>query len=162
MKTSAGGIGSFAPQDEIEGEQYLEVGHGNSEESVPLGGLSDVMATTEALHSAILEAGDRLTEIEAAVTQLRGQHNQVEMTMPQYAHAINTLDARLTAVAQQVARNFRLAALDAATKSGGPGLQTDAVITRAEVFLRWLDPPAPAAPPRSALDEAADTDGVRH
>ena len=39
-----------------------------------------------------------------SVAQLQGQNAQVELALPQHVHAINTFDARLTAMAQQISR----------------------------------------------------------
>ncbi len=117
-------------------------------------------AADKAVSEWLTDAGDRLAAIETSLAQLQGQHTQVEMALPQYGHALQTLDARLTAIAQQVARNFRLAALDAATRTAGPGLQTADIIARAETFLRWIDPPpADVQQPAPSLDDA---EAVRH
>ena len=77
-----------------------------------------------------------------AIAQLQGQMSQYEVrfehALPQHVQAIQTLDARITAIGQQVSRNLRLAALDAAVKSkGSADLQRD-VLTRAREFFEFL------------------------
>ena len=104
------------------------------------GFMDEVRGTLEALRVSTAGNGYRIDAMERAVAQIQGQISQMELTFPQYAQAINTLDARVTAMAQQIARNFRLAALDAAVKAKGPGDPARNVLPMAKEFLEFLEP----------------------
>ncbi len=107
--------------------------------------------TMDGLRTATEGAGERFAALEAAVAQLQGQIGQLERMLPEFQQWAQTIEARMQAMAQQIARNLRLAALDAAVRSRGPGDPRGSVIPMAEELLKWLDPgPAPAAPREEA------------
>ncbi len=88
----------------------------------------------------------------AALAQLQGQVAQLERLTPQLTQWSQTVEARLQAMAQQISKNFRLAALDAAVKARGPGDPRNLLLPMAEDLLRWLE--AGSAPPATAEEPA--------
>ena len=97
------------------------------------------------LGGAVQQAINAVHEIRTALGQAQGQIQQLETYVPQIQHSFAMADARMTAIAQQVARNVRSVALDLAIKAASdaqrssPKLLVDAATT----FMEFLDPPAP-------------------
>ncbi len=168
LNNSQGGIGAIGAMAEDDRGTGIDLTPGSPlEERPPMPERPPTRDWEEELtaHAGFLEGvGLRLEAIEGAILQAQGQQNQFEALLPQYTHAINALNARVTAIGQQVARNMRLAALDAAVKSGGPGLTAPDIIRRAEMFLAWAEPPVAPGGSNSAnhLDEERPPDTVSH
>ncbi len=123
--------------------------------------LDDVVAQAKALLHELAAAGtgtaDRLDAIERALVQMQGQVAQIEAALPQYSQAIHTLDARITAIGQQVARNVRLAVLEAAVKAKGTMDPAKNVMPIAREFLEFMEPTKPAVAPQ---DDAGPEPGT--
>ena len=116
--------------------------------------LADVAAATATLPQ-------RLDTMERAVAQLQGQNAQVELALPQHVHAINTFDARLTAMAQQISRNIRLAVLDAAVKARGVGDPSSTVMKLANEFLAFVEGGS-GGPAAEEKDEPRPSNSATH
>ena len=113
------------------------------------------------LREGIETAVERIGEQAEAIAQLRGQVARQESVLPQFQAAFQQLDARMTALAQQVMRNNRYAALDLATKSRQPGEQRASVVQNAKDYLAFIDPPAPQ--PVAAVDgDALNGEAATH
>ena len=137
-----GGITSSAQDDTVYRPGPIEA---EDERSKPvlIGGLPGEIAEVRA---ELTQLAGHVTEIAGAVAQLQGQARQLDQILPQWQHVINTLDGRVTAIGQQVARNVRLACLDAAVKARGPGDPSSVVMKLAKDFLEFVEPPAPPEP----------------
>ena len=123
--------------------------------------MAEVRGTLDALRSATVGTGDRIETLERAVAQLQGQMGQIELALPQHVHAIQTFDARLNAMAQQIARNVRLAVLDAAVKARGVGDPSSIVMKLAREFLEFAEGPSGGATP-ATIDTAREPGTLAH
>ena len=112
------------------------------------------------MREGIEAAAAKISEQETTIAQLHGQIARMEAVLPQYQAAFQQLDAKMTALAQQVMRNTRYAVLDLATKSRQPGEPAGNVVKNAETYRLFMEPPAPpqpAAAPDGVSDDAPST-----
>ncbi len=159
MSDRHGGIGGGSRVDPIEDAVEHVVNSARPPVTQPVPGaelleqVTQANAATTRAAELIEEAGvalarinERLDALEAAFLQLHGQVNQIEVALPQHRQAIQTLDARMTEMAQQIARNVRLAVLDVAARAKGPGEGLDKVGKAAAEFLKFVEPEPVKAP----------------
>lgn len=83
--------------------------------------------------------GERLAALEAMVAQRGGQQDQLEVAVAQFTGWANQHEARVNALAQQVVRNSRFAALSLATQSRGPGEQATRVVQNAAEYHKFME-----------------------
>lgn len=114
--------------------------------------VADSLAQAHALIGELRSANallfEKYNELVGAVQQLQGQAVQIETYLPKVNTAIGTLDARVTEIGRQVARNMRLAVLEIVAKARQPGDPASSLRKMAEEFLSFAEPaqtPAPAS-----------------
>ncbi len=103
--------------------------------------LAEMARQSGEIHSNLTTLVARLDTGDAEVAQLRGQVARFEAILPQYNTAFQQLSAKMDALAKQVMRNMRYAALDIATKSRLNNERGEAVVKNAEQYLKFLEPP---------------------
>ena len=104
-----------------------------------------VKAEIAELGSAVQQMIAAHQEMRGVIDQSRGQIQQLEAYVPQIQHMFATVDARLTGMAQQIARNVRGVALDLAIKASAGETQPTKIVDAARTFMEFLDPPTAAA-----------------
>lgn len=154
MRTQ-GGIGSSAePVEVVEDALGPELAEAEEVRQPPMNAAPPMRSPqADHFHTLIETQAATIAELRRDLDHLQGRMVQVDMALPQYTQWIQTLDARLTAVAQQVVRNMRFAALELAVGKKGPGDAPKNVIEWANHYLAFLDPPAP--PPEDAVSNQA-------
>ena len=119
-------------------------------------------ARCDELQEMLVTATERLDTTENQASMAEGQFAQVWQTLRTMDANQQAFNARMTAIAQQVVRNSRKDALDAACRSRQPGEGPDKVLRHADSYVTWLEPPAP--PPVQPIQEpeTEDADGRPH
>ena len=109
--------------------------------------IAEMLRGSEEIQESLEALVGRITERDAESAQVKGQVSRLESILAQYNTAFQQLDAKMNALAQQVVRNTRYAALDLATKTRSNNERGDTVIKNAEAYLEFLTPSAPETPP---------------
>jgi len=149
MSEVRGGIGSTGLMVEPEPEvaEPIEDERQDAPASEPLFDPTEILAAmakqSGEISSNLAALIARLDTGDAETAQLRGQVARFEAILPQYNAAFQQLNAKMDALAKQVMRNMRYAALDIATKSRLNNERGEAVVKNAEQYLKFLEPPEP-------------------
>lgn len=114
--------------------------------------LLELRNTVMELETKSGEQQARIDELSADLVRSEGEAGQWRNALLAHDTAIRTLDARLTAIAQQVVRNSRRDALEAASKTRQPGERPEHVEAMATRFEAWLNRPFPQPEPPAQND----------
>lgn len=119
-------------------------------------------ARCDELQEMLVTATERLDTAENQAAMAEGQFAQMWQALRTMDANQQAFNARMAAIAQQVVRNSRKDALDAACRSRQPGEGPDKVLRHADSYVTWLEPPAP--PPGQPVQEpeTEDADGRPH
>lgn len=113
----------------------------------------------ETLNNLKIHQDQRLDAAENHAAMTEGQFAQVWQALRTIDANQQAFNARLAAVAQQIVRNSRKDALDAATRSRQPGEGPLSVLKHADAYALWLEPPTPPVPAPDDQPETEIADG---
>lgn len=122
--------------------------------------IADIMEMIGALNDAVgiirngtEDFGERLSNAEKLLTQVNGQVQQFHSHLNGHANALNIHEARIGALGQAIAKNYRVVAVEAASRCRQPGDSPTRMKEIAQAFLDVLIEPAKPEEPQFAGEQ---------